>query len=94
MPDVRHEVTGSKGRWVIDHGDGISEMTYSILSPAQVIADHTAVASGHEGEGVGLALLEAFIADARARGYRIMPLCPFVNAQRKRHPAWADVFAV
>ena len=94
MPDVQHQTSGSKGRWFIDHGDGISEMTYSVLSPQQVIADHTEVAPGHEGEGIGLGMLEAFIADARAKGYRIMPLCPFVNAQRKRHPEWADAFAV
>ena len=94
MPEVQHETSGSKGRWFIDHGDGISEMTYSVLSPQQVIADHTAVATGHEGAGIGLRMLEAFVADARAKGYRIMPLCPFVNAQRKRHPEWADAFAV
>lgn len=93
-PEVGHETNGSKGRWFIDHGDGISELTYSILSPDQVIADHTEVASGHEGQGIGLKMLEAFIADARTRGYRIVPLCPFVNAQRRKHPEWADVFAV
>ena len=93
-PEVQHETSGSKGRWFIDHGPNVSELTYSILSPEQVIADHTEVAPGHEGEGIGLKMLEAFIADARAKGYRIVPLCPFVNAQRRKHPDWADVFAV
>jgi predicted GNAT family acetyltransferase len=34
------------------------------------------------------------VAHARAEGFCIMPLCPFVNAQRKRHPDWADAFVV
>ena len=33
------------------------------------------------------------IADARAEGRKIVPLCPFVNAQRRRHPEWADQFS-
>jgi len=93
-PDIQHEVTGSKGRYLIDHGNGVSELTYSILSPTQVIADHTAITPGHEGQGVGLALLKVFIEDARTHGFKIVPLCPFVNAQRRKHPEWADVFAV
>lgn len=93
--DVRREVTETKGRYVIDHpGGGTSELTYSILSARLVIADHTEVAAGHEGEGVGLRLLEAFIADARAEEFKIVPLCPFVNAQRRKHPEWADLFDV
>ena len=40
-------------------------------------------------------MLTQFVADARAEGgFKIMPLCPFVNATRKKHPEWADVFAV
>ena len=92
-PDVQHETSGSIGRWFIDHADGVSAMTYFILSPQQIIADHTEVAAGHEGEGVGLRMLDAVITAARAQRYCTMPPCPFVNARRKRHPDWLDVLA-
>lgn len=89
-----HEDHGPKGRYFIVHPSGKSEMTYSVLSPKMVIADHTQVASGHEGEGIGLMMLREFIADARSKGFQIVTLCPFVNAQRRKHPEWADVFSV
>ena len=92
--EVRHEVSGGKGRYFISHAGGDSELTYSVMSPHMVIADHTGVAPGFEGQGIGLVLLEHLLADARARGFRIVPLCPFVNAQRRRHPEWAELFAV
>ncbi len=91
---ITREVTETKGRYVIRHADGESELSYSILSPQTVIADHTDVATGHEGTGVGVRLLEAMLADARAEGFKIVPLCPFVNAQRRKHPEWADLFDV
>ena len=93
-PEVQHEVDGKKGRYFITHDDGESDLTYSIASPQLVIADHTGVAETHTGEGVGLILLRALIADARKNGFRIVPLCPFVNAQRRKHPEWEDVFSV
>ena len=31
-------------------------------------------------------------AQLRATGLRIVPLCPYVQAQYRRHPEWADVF--
>ena len=37
------------------------------------------------------ALAERVVADARAEGFRIVPLCPFFKAQAMRHPDWADV---
>ncbi|MDX8351476.1 GNAT family N-acetyltransferase [Cognatiyoonia sp. IB215182] len=90
---VHHEKGESKGRYFVTHAEGESELTYSVMSPTLVIADHTSVAAGQEGQGIGLLMLEQFIADARESGFKIMPLCPFVNAQRRKHPDWADVFA-
>ncbi len=91
---VDHEETGSKGRYFIVRDAGESELTYSVASPALKIADHTAVAQGQEGLGIGLIMLRAFVDDARRNGFKILPLCPFVNAQRRKHPEWADVFSV
>ncbi len=71
-----------------------AELTYSVTAPTLVIADHTFVPDAFRGTGAGLALVERLVADARAEGFKIMPLCPFVNATRKKHPEWADVFAV
>ena len=90
---IKKDVSDTKGRYVIDHGDGSeSELTYSILSAATVIADHTGVAKAHEGRGVGKALAEALINDARADGFKIIPLCPYINVLRRRHPEWAELF--
>ena len=92
--EVMHEETGSKGRYFIQHETGESELTYSVASATLKIADHTGVAEGQEGKGIGLIMLRRFIQDARRDGFKILPLCPFVNAQRRKHPEWADVFSV
>lgn len=91
---ITREVAGSKGRYVLRKDGAAAVLTYSITSPTLVIADHTEVPDALRGQGAGLALVERLVADARAEGFRIMPLCPFVNGQRKRHPEWADAFAV
>ncbi|SMY06583.1 GNAT family N-acetyltransferase [Flavimaricola marinus] len=91
---VQREVTPSKGRYVIRSAEGESELTYSAVSSSLVIADHTEVAPGLESQGIGRKLLDALLADARAEGFKIVPLCPYVNAQRRKHPEWADLFQV
>lgn len=71
-----------------------AELTYSIASPTLVIADHTGVPDALRGQGVGQALVARLVEDALAEGFKITPLCPFVNAQRRVQPLWADAFAV
>jgi len=92
--DIAREIVGSKGRYVFRKDGAEAELTYSIASHTLVIADHTGVPDSFRGTGAGAALVARIVEDARAEGFRIMPLCPFVNAQRKRHPEWADAFAV
>ena len=92
-PIVEKESGPTKGRFVIRAGGTEAELTYSVTTPALVIADHTGVPDAFRGQGVGVRLVEALVADARANGYKVVPLCPFVNAMRQKHPEWADVFA-
>jgi uncharacterized protein len=95
-PVLRREILkgGSKGRYVLTLDRAEAELTYSVTSPTLVIADHTEVSEALRGTGAGLLLVERLVADARAEGFKIMPLCPFTNAMRRKHPEWADAFAV
>ena len=90
--EITRETSGSKGRYVLRRGAEEAELTYSITSATLIIADHTEVPASFRGTGAGLALVTRLVADARTEGVKIVPLCPFVNATRLRHPEWADVF--
>ncbi|MFV0245838.1 MAG: GNAT family N-acetyltransferase [Qingshengfaniella sp.] len=94
MSDIRKEIDGAKGRYVLERGGEEAELTFSIAAPDLVIAEHTGVPDVFRGTGAGKALVERLIADARAEGFRIVARCSFVDAQRKRHPDWADLFQV
>ena len=94
MSEIRKEIDGNKGRFVLLRDGEEAELTFSVLSANTIIADHTAVPDAFRGTGAGRALVEALVKDARAEGYKIAPLCTFVNKERASHPAWADAFNV
>jgi hypothetical protein len=58
-----------------------------------MIIDHTYVDKSLSGRGVGLALLERAIEDARAEECLIDPECSFVRQQMARKPEWSDRLA-
>ena len=84
--------TGPAGRYAIRHGEAEAELTFTVISPTLISADHTGVRDAFRGTGAGVALITRLIEDARAKAFKIVPSCPFVNAQRLRHPDWADAF--
>ncbi|WP_419870427.1 GNAT family N-acetyltransferase [Chryseobacterium sp. CT-SW4] len=47
---------------------------------------HTEVNPEYEGKGFARILLEKLISYARENELKIVPLCPYVHAQFKRHP--------
>lgn len=91
---ITRDVGPTKGRYVarVAGLEGEGELTYSRANPHLIIADHTEVPDGFRGHGVALALATRLVEDARAEGVKIIPLCPYVNAERRKHPEWADVF--
>ena len=98
MTDVRieREDTETKGRYVarIPSVDGEGELTFSKVSETMIIVDHTGVPDSMRGMGVAGALAQRVLADARAAGQKIVPLCPFFKAYAMRHPEEAaDVIA-
>ncbi len=90
---ITSEDKDSGGRY-LGHIEGVSEaaeMTFSRASPTLIIIDHTQVPDAMRGKGVGQALAEHAVAQAREGGWKIIPLCPFMKAQMDRHPDWNDV---
>ena len=87
------EDRASGGRWKIVVDGHEAEMTFSRASSTLIIIDHTAVPDPLRGRGVGPALVERAVQDARREGFRIIPLCPFAKAQFERHPGWRDVLS-
>ena len=68
------------------------ELTISKVSDTLIIADHTYAPDAMRGMGVAKAMVDRLIADARAAGQKIIPLCPYVKAQALKHKVeWADV---
>lgn len=91
---VEREDNVAGGRYVVYLPGGLeAEMTYHKSAPGQISIDHTGVPPEFRNAGIALKLVEAGIADARAQGTRIVPLCSYVQAQFRRHPAWADLLA-
>lgn len=89
-PEVATEDGASGGRYVVRVDGAEAEMTYSRLSPKTIIVDHTSVPEALRGRKIGEMLAEHAVAAARQGGWQIIPLCPFMRAQAKRHPEWAD----
>lgn len=98
MSDIRitKEETGPRTGRYVARAAGIeaeAELTFTRRGPDVISADHTGAPDVLRGTGAAAALVQHMVEDARANGFRIIPLCPYVQAQLARHPDWADVFA-
>ena len=89
--EISREEGDSKGRYsaVVDGQE--AEMTYTRSGESTIIIDHTGVPDALRGRGIGQALVQRGVEDARAEGKTIIPLCPFAKAQITRRPEWQDV---
>lgn len=91
--EITREEGETKGRYLARLDGHEAELTYSRAGSGMIIIDHTGVPDALRGRGVGEALVERGVLDARVEGRRIVPLCPFARAQIARRPEWQDVLA-
>lgn len=52
---------------------------------------HTVVPPSLQGMGIASRLILAALTDARSRGLKVRPQCPFVAAYIAKHPEWEDL---
>ena len=71
---------------IMDGEEQLGEMALAIFDQ-QMIVYHTEVSPKAEGQGLAKLMLNAMVAYARKNGLKVKPLCPYVHAQFKRHPA-------
>ena len=73
----------------------LGEMMVSV-SGKELTVFHTEVSPNAEGKGLAKKMLNTMVGYARKNHLQVIPLCPYVRAQFRRHPQeygdiWEDV---
>lgn len=88
-PEIRDNI--ERHRFEIDLGDGSYAFAEYNLIPGKIMFTHTEVPKAHDGKGLGSALIRFGLAEARARGLKVIPICPFFAAYMERHEEVQDL---
>jgi predicted GNAT family acetyltransferase len=74
------------------HLDGeLAGVLEYIVKRGRIALVHTEVAPNHEGRGIAGQLARFALDEARRRGLRVIPVCPYVRAYLERHPEDGDI---
>lgn len=82
-PEIRHNVDQHRFERTID---GLLCVADYRLSDGVMTMTHTGVPPALEGRGIAASLVAAALEYARVQGYKVNPLCSYVNAYMQRHP--------
>jgi predicted GNAT family acetyltransferase len=86
---IEHEE--KENRFVVHLDDEDAELTYLRVGSKLMDIQHTYVPESARGQGIAEELAEAAFRYARARGYRVVPTCPFVRRWLATHPEEAKL---
>ena len=86
---MRDNPDGLRYELLVD-GEVVGELRYRVR-PDAVALIHTEVPEAFEGRGYGGRLVGGALDDLRARGLKIVPICPFVRAYLQRHSEYGDL---
>ena len=101
---INHHVQGQGGKYVAQVA-GAEESGYLEWEPRPGIAaddgseqevrvaTHTIVPKPIGGRGVAAQLVERLVADAREKGFKIVPQCSYVADKFSENPEWSDLKA-
>ncbi|MBI2764408.1 MAG: N-acetyltransferase [Chloroflexi bacterium] len=82
----------ARERYEVSYGGQTAELAYRV-DGGRIVLIHTGVPAALEGHGIAGRLAKFALDDARARGLRVVPQCPYVRAYLEKHPEYADLVA-
>ena len=88
--EVLHKEADSRFEILI--GEYVAELDYRIKDGV-ITFTHTGVPAELEGNGIGSLIVRAGLDYAREQGYKVVPLCSFVDSYMSRKPEYADLRA-
>ncbi|GHH52655.1 GNAT family N-acetyltransferase [Streptomyces candidus] len=83
-----------KSRYEILGGDGNTETAGFAeyhLSEGEIAFLHTEIDNRFAGRGLGGLLARGILDDARTRGLRVLPYCPFIRGWIGKHPEYTGL---
>lgn len=63
------------------------------LTADKLFLIHTEVPRELEGRGVARAIVEKAFQFAKDKGYKVVPICPYIQSYLKKHREWDDLIA-
>jgi hypothetical protein len=86
-------VTDNKeqSRYELHDGDELVGFTEYHFHRNEMALLHTEVRPEFGGRGLGGELVKGGLDDARARGLKVLPYCPFVRGWLRKHPDYQDL---
>lgn len=86
-PEIHDNADAKRYELAVD-GE-VAVVTYN-LSPPNLMITETLVPERLEGRGIASRLTKHVLADAKARGLLILPVCPFFSSYLQKHPEHAE----
>ena len=90
MSDVRDNA--EKQRYELEV-EGSMVLADYIRQGEKLLITHTETPPALQGRGLAGQLVKGMLADVRARGLKVVPLCSYVAAYFQRHPEERDLLA-
>ncbi|NDV58142.1 GNAT family N-acetyltransferase [Bacteroides sp. 519] len=66
---------------------------YIVNKDGNICLTHTEVPTALGGKGVGTQLVEKTLEEIGNRGFKVIPICPFVAKYIKKNPMWKSIVA-
>ncbi|MEX0783483.1 MAG: GNAT family N-acetyltransferase [Dehalococcoidia bacterium] len=79
-----------EGQYEIEYDGRLALLAY-FRTGDRVVLVHTEVPEALEGHGIAGRLAQHALEDARAKGLRVVPRCPYVQSYLEKHPEYADL---
>lgn len=91
--DIEFADAPERHRYELRTADELIGIVAYQLADDVITLIHTEVGSAHSGHGYAATLARGALDDARSRGLRVVPSCPYVASYLEKHPEYADLVA-